>query len=86
LTAKEFFERDRVDFVPLLTRMLARGIDTVELDGNSPSTAGLIVKQARELGCKGRFVRTGGPATAEILSVAGKDSSEGIHGQVQDGT
>jgi len=78
LTAKEFFERDRVDFVPLLTRMLARGIDTIELDGNAPGTAGLITKQARELGFKGRIVRTGGPATAELLTVAGKEAAEGM--------
>lgn len=78
MTAKEFFERDRVDFVPLLTRMLARGIDTIELDGNAPGTAGLIAKQARELGFKGKIVRTGGPATAEIISVAGKEASEGM--------
>lgn len=78
LTVKEFFERDRVDFVPLLTRMLARGIDTIELDGNSPGTAGLIAKQSRELGFKGRIVRTGGPATAEIIAVAGREVSEGM--------
>jgi len=78
LSAKEFFERERVDFVPLLTRMLARGIDTIELDGNSPGTAGLIAKQARELGFKGKIVRTGGPATAEIVNVAGKEVSEGM--------
>jgi len=78
LSVKEFFERDRVDFVPLLTRMLARGIDAIELDGNSPGTAGLITKQARELGFKGRIVRTGGPATAEIIGVAGKAASEGM--------
>lgn len=78
LVAKEFFERDRVDFVPLLTRMLARGIDAIDLNGNSPATAGLIAKQARELGYKGRIVRTGGPATAEIVGVAGKAASEGM--------
>jgi len=78
LSAKEFFERDRVDFVPLLTRMLARGIDTIELDGNSPGTAGLIIKQARELGFKGKIVRTGGPATADMLNVAGKEATEGM--------
>src|SRR5690606_26772809 len=49
LVATEFFERDRVDFVPLLTRIAARGVDAIELDGNSPTTAGLIVKQAREI-------------------------------------
>jgi branched-chain amino acid transport system substrate-binding protein len=78
LTLKEFYERDRVDFVPLLTRMLARGIDTIDLNGNSPGTAGLIAKQARELGFKGKIVRTGGPATAEIVGVAGKDAVEGM--------
>ncbi|WP_353621895.1 ABC transporter substrate-binding protein [Variovorax saccharolyticus] len=78
LAVKEFFERDRVDFVPLITRMLSRGIDTIELDGNSPGTAGLITKQARELGFKGRIVRTGGPATAELVTVAGKEAAEGM--------
>lgn len=78
LAATEFFERDRVDFVPLLTRMLARGIDAIELDGNSPSTAGLIVKQAREIGFEGKILRTGGPATQEIVNVAGQAASEGM--------
>src|SRR5690606_18067988 len=78
LAATEFFERDRVDFVPLLTRMAARGIDTIELDGNSPTTAGLIVKQAREIGFTGKIVRTGGPATQEIVNVAGVESAEGM--------
>lgn len=75
---KEFFERDRVDFVPLLTRMFARGIDAIELDGNSPATAGLIVKQARELGFKGRIIRTGGPATADLVNVAGQAATQGM--------
>ncbi|EHK66360.1 ABC transporter substrate-binding protein [Achromobacter arsenitoxydans] len=78
LATKEFFERDRVDFVPMLTRMMARGIDAIELDGNSPTTAGLIVKQARELGFEGKIVRTGGPATQEIVNVAGKQAAEGM--------
>ena len=78
LSAKEFFERQRVDMVPLLTRMIASGIDAIELDGNSPQTAGLIVRQARELGFKGPIVRNGGPATPEIVAVAGKSATEGM--------
>jgi branched-chain amino acid transport system substrate-binding protein len=78
LSTKEFFERDRVDFVPILTRMMAQNIDTIELGVNSPATAGMIVKQARELGFDGRIVRTGGPATQEIVNVAGKESAEGM--------
>lgn len=78
LTAKEFFERDRVDFVPLLTGMMAQDVDTIELGVNAPTTAGMIVKQARELGFDGKIVRTGGPATQEIVNVAGKEATEGM--------
>lgn len=77
--AKEFFERERVDFVPLLTRALAKNIDVFELDGNSPQTAGLLVKQLRELGFKGPIIRTGGDATADILKIAGKDATENMY-------
>ncbi|MBE0594096.1 MAG: ABC transporter substrate-binding protein [Gemmatimonadales bacterium] len=78
LAATEFFERDRVDFVPLLTRIMARRVDAIELDGNSPATAGLLVKQARELGFDGTIIRTGGPATQDIVNVAGKEAAEGL--------
>lgn len=72
----EYFERERVDFVPVLTRVLA-GADALELGGNSPTTAGLLVKQARELGFKGPIFVTGGDVSAEIVKVAGKASAEG---------
>lgn len=78
ISAKEFFDRSRVDMVPLLTRIMGAGVDTIELDGNSPATAGLIVRQARELGFKGLIVRSGGPSTAEIVAVAGKQAAEGM--------
>jgi branched-chain amino acid transport system substrate-binding protein len=77
--AKEFFERERVDFVPLLTRVLAQNIDAFELDGNSPQTAGLLVKQLRELGFKGPIIRTGGDATADLLKIAGKEATENVY-------
>jgi branched-chain amino acid transport system substrate-binding protein len=78
LSAKEFFDRQRVDMVPLLTRIMATGIDAIDLDGNSPATAGLIVRQARELGFKGIIFRSGGPATPDIVAVAGKEATEGM--------
>ncbi len=78
LTVREFFERDRVDFVPLLTRILSQGVDAIELDGNSPVTAGQIVQQARDIGFDGIIVRTGGPATQEIVNVAGEAATEGM--------
>lgn len=78
LHAREFFERERVDMMPLLTRIIAKGVDAIELDGNAPGSAGLIVKQARELGFKGLIIRSGGPATAEIVNVAGIQATEGM--------
>ncbi|WP_353235582.1 ABC transporter substrate-binding protein [Diaphorobacter ruginosibacter] len=78
LNAKEFFERERVDMMPLLTRLMAKGVDAIELDGNAPGTAGLIVKQARELGFKGFIIRSGGPATPEIVNVAGNTAANGM--------
>ena len=77
--AKEFFERERVDFVPILTRVLAQNIDAFELNGNSPQTAGLLVKQLRELGFKGPVIRTGGDATADLLKIAGKEATDNVY-------
>lgn len=78
LAAVEFFERDRVDFVPLLTRIIAQGVDAIELDGNAPATTGQIVQQARDLGFDGLLIRTGGPATQDIINVAGAEAAEGL--------
>ncbi|MFX0547197.1 ABC transporter substrate-binding protein [Roseovarius sp. S1116L3] len=78
LTSTEFFERDRVDFIPLLTRIVSQGVDAIELDGNSPVTAGQIVQQARDIGFEGIIIRTGGPATQEIVNVAGQAATEGM--------
>lgn len=78
LAGKEFYERERVDFVPLLTRIIGAGVDAIELNINAPASAGLIVKQARELGFTGPIFRTGGPATQDIVNVAGVEATEGM--------
>ncbi|MEP9375693.1 ABC transporter substrate-binding protein [Aquabacter sp. CN5-332] len=74
----DFFERERVDFVPVLTRALMQ-TDALEIGGNSPTTAGLLVKQARELGYTGPIFVTGGDVTAELVKVAGKQAAEGVY-------
>lgn len=74
----ELFGRERVDFIPLLTRLIAADVDAIELDGNSPVTAGQIVQQARDIGFEGIIIRTGGPATQDIVNVAGK-AAEGMY-------
>jgi branched-chain amino acid transport system substrate-binding protein len=76
---KETFERERTDFTPLLTRVIASDAEAIELSGNSPQTAGLIVKQAREFGWDKPIIRTGGDATADIINVAGAQFAEGVY-------
>jgi branched-chain amino acid transport system substrate-binding protein len=48
-------------------------------------SVGLIVKQARELGFKGRFVALHQIDSAVVAGIAGKDNTQGIwvHGYVQ---
>lgn len=67
----EKYDRGLKDFGPLLTRMMVRGAELLELDGNAPGEAGLMVKQARQLGYKGVIIQTGGPGLEEIIRVAG---------------
>ncbi|MFT3816562.1 MAG: ABC transporter substrate-binding protein [Rubrivivax sp.] len=79
LVAKESFERERVDFVPLLTRVLAQNIDAFELNSNAPASAGLMVKQLRELGFKGAIVSTNADTVAEMLRIAGPAATNDMY-------
>jgi branched-chain amino acid transport system substrate-binding protein len=79
VVVKEMFDRERTDFTPLIIRALGTDADALDLNGNSPQTAGLILKQAREYGWSKPIIRTGGDATAEILAVAGEKYAEGLY-------
>jgi branched-chain amino acid transport system substrate-binding protein len=67
----EKYERGVSDFSPLLTRMMAQGVDILDLDSNAPAEAGLLLKQARQLGFKGQIVQIGGPSIEENIAIAG---------------
>jgi branched-chain amino acid transport system substrate-binding protein len=77
---KERYERGVKDFVPLLTKVLARNPLVVDCDGSSPGDAGLIIKQARQLGFKGQINYSGGPGFEDILRIAGPEYAEGMLG------
>jgi len=77
VVGKELFERSAVDFQPVITRIMASSPDVIELDSTPPGTAGLIIRQARELGFKGQFVKGGGPGVEAIVQAAGKEFAEG---------
>lgn len=77
VVSAEFFERSVKDFQPLLTKMLASKPDIIELDTTPPPTAGVIIRQARELGYKGQFVKIGGPGVPEMVGAAGAAFANG---------
>ncbi|MFC7398354.1 ABC transporter substrate-binding protein [Chelatococcus sp. GCM10030263] len=67
----EYYERGTKEFTPLLVRMLAQGVDLFELNSNAPGEAGLLVKQARQVGYKGPILQSGGAGIDEIIEIAG---------------
>lgn len=78
--SSELFERNTKDFQPVLTRILATKPDIIELGSIPSATAGLVVRQARELGFKGQFVKIGGPGVPQLVAAAGKEFAEGLIG------
>lgn len=80
IASTELFERSLKDFQPVMTRILATRPDIIELGTTPPATAGLMIRQARELGFKGQFVKIGGPGVPQIVAAAGKDFAEGLIG------
>jgi branched-chain amino acid transport system substrate-binding protein len=83
--AKEFFERGLTDFNPVLLRILAQNPDIISVNASPAGSVGLIIKQARELGFKGRFIHIGQVDTAVVAKIAGQENIEGmwVHGFVQ---
>jgi branched-chain amino acid transport system substrate-binding protein len=73
----ELYERSTKDFQPVLTKVLATKPEIIDVGASSPATAGLIIRQARELGYRGRFVQTGAGGAKEIIAGAGKEAAEG---------
>ena len=67
----DLFERGIKEFTPLILRMMAQKVDAFEFDGNSPGDAGLMLKQIRQAGFKGRVMQVGGPGSDEIIEIAG---------------
>lgn len=84
--AKEFFERGLTDFSPTLLRILEKKPDIISVNAAPAGSVGLIIKQARELGFKGRFIHIGQLDTSVVAGIAGKEHVEGmfVHGYVED--
>lgn len=78
VAADEYYERGTKDFYPLLTKILAQKPDMIDVAAAPPGEAGLILKQAMELGFKGAKGWTAGINPFTIIGVAGREAAEGV--------
>ena len=78
VTSDEYYERGTKDFYPVLTKMLAQKPDMIDVAAAPAGEAGLILKQAMELGFKGAKGWTAGTNPFTIIGVAGRDAAEGV--------
>ncbi|HEV8436653.1 MAG TPA: ABC transporter substrate-binding protein [Methylomirabilota bacterium] len=78
VTADEYYERGTKDFYPLLTKMLAQKPDMIDVAAAPAGEAGLILKQAMELGFTGAKGWTAGTNPFTVISVAGREAAEGV--------
>src|SRR5262252_293933 len=74
----EYYERGTKDFYPILTKVLAQKPDMLDVAAAPAGEAGLILKQAMELGFKGAKGWTAGTNPFTIIGVAGPEASEGV--------
>ena len=77
---RELYERTQKDFQPLFTKVIALKPEIIDFGSTAPATAGLMVRQLRELGYKGLIVKSGGGAATEVVAAAGKEAAEGMVG------
>ncbi len=74
----EYYERGTKDFYPVLTKVLAQKPDMIDVAAAPAGEAGLLLKQALELGFKGAKGWTAGTNPFTIISVAGREAAEGV--------
>jgi branched-chain amino acid transport system substrate-binding protein len=78
IVSRDVYEMSEKEFAPLLTKVIARNPDIIDVGSSAPATAGLIVRQARELGYKGLIFKSAGPSPRDIVAAAGKEATEGM--------
>lgn len=80
MIADELYPKGTSDFYPMLTRILEREPDIIELNSGGPDVYPLI-KQARELGYWGPIVTVGTQPPATAIEMCGAEAAEGYTAQ-----
>jgi branched-chain amino acid transport system substrate-binding protein len=71
---------EETDFYPVLTPLVNKGVDVIDIAPMGPEDAALLIKQARELGYEGIFAHADAPNIDEYADVAGWEAIEGLVG------
>lgn len=71
---------DETDFYPVLTPVINKGVDIIDIAPMGPEDAALLIKQARELGYEGIFAHADAPNIDEYADVASWEAIEGLVG------
>jgi branched-chain amino acid transport system substrate-binding protein len=73
----QFYERGTSDFYPLLNKLILQNPDVIDMTGAPPGDQALIVKQARELGYKGKTFSATTMDPPQFCKIAGAQNAEG---------
>ncbi len=68
------------DFYPVLTPLIKKGVDIIDVASPGPEDAALLIKQAHELGYKGIFAHADAPDINDYAKIAGWPAVEGMIG------
>lgn len=71
---------EETDFYPVLTPLVKKGVDVIDIAPMGPEDAALLIKQARELNYEGIFAHADAPNIDEYVDVAGWEAIEGMVG------
>jgi branched-chain amino acid transport system substrate-binding protein len=74
---EELYDEGTKDFYPFLVKMVSKNPDVLYNTSDAAPEWALKIKQARELGYKGRFMEQAPPDVAVMLPIAGKENLEG---------
>ena len=82
IVAEEYYERNTVDYYPVLTRILSKKPDIFMLDG-STGDLGLVLKQAKQMGFKGPALTSNTQDAERFCRVSGEEAAEGLISSTQ---
>ena len=79
VVAEEYYQRGTTDFHAILTKVLAKKPDMLEVAASPMATGGIIFKQAYEMGYRGAKGWLAGSNPSIAIKIAGVDATDGIY-------